>query len=159
MNEEALAAAIEQGRQAIRSLAPKPKVVLLGEMGIGNTTPASAVSARLLGLSAEDIVGPGTGITGELFFTRLVWSVRLLSAPVGLLNRWMFFAASVDAKSQRLWVRSSRRRRMALVCSWMGSSCQLRHWWQSTLSGCPRLPQLWPPFYGPGHQKLLTEMD
>ena len=65
MSEEALVAALDQGRQSIRSLDPKPKVVLLGEMGIGNTTPASAIAARLLGISAEEIVGPGTGVTGD----------------------------------------------------------------------------------------------
>jgi nicotinate-nucleotide--dimethylbenzimidazole phosphoribosyltransferase len=37
----------------------------LGEMGIGNTTSAAALTARLLALPAADCVGPGTGIDGE----------------------------------------------------------------------------------------------
>lgn len=50
------------GREAVMGLEPAPKVIVLGEMGIGNTTPASAVAAALLRIPAEDIVGPGTGL-------------------------------------------------------------------------------------------------
>lgn len=38
------------------------RVICLGEMGIGNTTAASALFAGLLGLEPEAIVGPGTGL-------------------------------------------------------------------------------------------------
>lgn len=34
-------------------------------MGIGNTTPAAAVAARLLGRPAVELVGPGTGLDAE----------------------------------------------------------------------------------------------
>jgi nicotinate-nucleotide--dimethylbenzimidazole phosphoribosyltransferase len=37
-------------------------VVCLGEMGIGNTTPASAIVAALTGLPVADVTGRGTGI-------------------------------------------------------------------------------------------------
>lgn len=40
-------------------------VVFLGEMGIGNTTPASVISACLLGISADEATGRGTGISDE----------------------------------------------------------------------------------------------
>ncbi len=36
----------------------------LGEMGIGNTTPAAALCLALFGGTAADWVGPGTGVTG-----------------------------------------------------------------------------------------------
>jgi nicotinate-nucleotide--dimethylbenzimidazole phosphoribosyltransferase len=43
--------------------APEHKfVVVLGEMGIGNTTSASALTAALLGVEPEDVVGRGTGV-------------------------------------------------------------------------------------------------
>jgi nicotinate-nucleotide--dimethylbenzimidazole phosphoribosyltransferase len=37
-------------------------IVALGEMGIGNTTAASALSTALLGVDPECVVGPGTGL-------------------------------------------------------------------------------------------------
>ncbi len=37
-----------------------------GEMGIGNTSSASALYSLLLDLDAEETVGPGTGSTGDL---------------------------------------------------------------------------------------------
>jgi len=37
-------------------------LLLLGEMGIGNTTVAAALSAALMGGSAAEWVGPGTGV-------------------------------------------------------------------------------------------------
>ena len=41
------------------------KVVCLGEMGIGNTTAAAAVTAGLTGKSAADVTGRGTGLDDE----------------------------------------------------------------------------------------------
>lgn len=37
-------------------------IVGLGEMGIGNTTAASALAAVLLGVGPERVIGPGTGL-------------------------------------------------------------------------------------------------
>ena len=37
-------------------------LLALGEMGIGNTTAAAAVTAALLDLDPERVVGPGTGL-------------------------------------------------------------------------------------------------
>ncbi|MEE2940319.1 MAG: nicotinate-nucleotide--dimethylbenzimidazole phosphoribosyltransferase [Planctomycetota bacterium] len=62
MSPEVFEACYEAGRGAVLGLEPAVKVVLFGEMGIGNTTPASAVAAALLELPAERIVGPGTGL-------------------------------------------------------------------------------------------------
>lgn len=62
MSTELFDACYEAGRQAVLDLDPAAKVLLLGEMGIGNTTPASAVAAALLGVPAEQMVGPGTGL-------------------------------------------------------------------------------------------------
>jgi len=41
------------------------KIVALGEMGIGNTTPAAAVIAALLDRPAEEVTGRGTGINEQ----------------------------------------------------------------------------------------------
>jgi nicotinate-nucleotide--dimethylbenzimidazole phosphoribosyltransferase len=46
-------------------------LLCIGEMGIGNTTIAAAISLALFGGTAEDWVGPGTGSTGELLQRKL----------------------------------------------------------------------------------------
>jgi nicotinate-nucleotide--dimethylbenzimidazole phosphoribosyltransferase len=51
---------IEAGRSAVRGL--DCDLLVLGEMGIGNTTAAAAVCAALFGLRAEDWTGRGTGV-------------------------------------------------------------------------------------------------
>jgi nicotinate-nucleotide--dimethylbenzimidazole phosphoribosyltransferase len=50
----------ETGRATVRDLAPD--LLVLGEMGIGNTTSAAAVCHALFGLMPEDWTGRGTGI-------------------------------------------------------------------------------------------------
>lgn len=40
-------------------------LLIVGEMGIGNTTAAAAVSAALLGAEASPFVGRGTGVTND----------------------------------------------------------------------------------------------
>lgn len=53
-----LVAAIQAGKDAVD---PAAQVVLLGEMGIGNSTVAAALAAATFGGTARDWVGPGTG--------------------------------------------------------------------------------------------------
>lgn len=45
-------------------------LLVVGEMGIGNTTPAAAVTASVLGGTALDWVGPGTGVSGEALLNK-----------------------------------------------------------------------------------------
>ena len=52
--------AIAQGRAIVKSL--PGNVLLLGEMGIGNTSAASLLMARLTGLPIADCTGAGTGL-------------------------------------------------------------------------------------------------
>jgi len=40
-------------------------LIALSEMGIGNTTSASAIAAALTGLSAAQVTGRGTGLDAE----------------------------------------------------------------------------------------------
>jgi nicotinate-nucleotide--dimethylbenzimidazole phosphoribosyltransferase len=60
MSHEELAAAIQAGRDAVTASAAP--VLLLGEMGIANTTPATAIACALLNARAVDLTGPGTGL-------------------------------------------------------------------------------------------------
>lgn len=59
MTEAELAAAFEIGA---RSVPETCDILLLGEMGIGNTTAAAALARALFGGTAADWVGTGTGI-------------------------------------------------------------------------------------------------
>ena len=59
-----LAFAFEAGQRAVaRARRPaEPDLLIFGEMGIGNTTTSAAIAASLLGISAEEIAGSGTGV-------------------------------------------------------------------------------------------------
>lgn len=58
-----LAFAFEAGQRAVaRAAASQPDLLIFGEMGIGNTTTSAAIAASLLGVSAEEIAGSGTGV-------------------------------------------------------------------------------------------------
>jgi nicotinate-nucleotide--dimethylbenzimidazole phosphoribosyltransferase len=60
MSEAECLAAIEQGREVVRGL--PGNALLLGEMGIGNTSSAALLLARLCGLELARCVGRGTGL-------------------------------------------------------------------------------------------------
>jgi nicotinate-nucleotide--dimethylbenzimidazole phosphoribosyltransferase len=49
-------------RAVVRVAESRPDLLILGEMGIGNTTSAAAIAAALLQIKAEAIAGHGTGI-------------------------------------------------------------------------------------------------
>lgn len=63
MSEERFRECFEIGRETVRSL--MCDLLVVGEMGIGNTTSAAAVSAALFGGPIEEWVGRGTGIDDE----------------------------------------------------------------------------------------------
>ncbi len=65
MTEEKAVQGIRRGAALLDETLPAPDVVALGEMGIGNSTAAAAITAALTGRPAEEVVGPGTGVDGE----------------------------------------------------------------------------------------------
>lgn len=63
MSRSAAVEAVLRGARLAETLAADGvAVVALGEMGIGNTTTAAAVTASLLGLDPRQVCGPGTGV-------------------------------------------------------------------------------------------------
>jgi nicotinate-nucleotide--dimethylbenzimidazole phosphoribosyltransferase len=67
LSPEGFERCVSYGGQAIMAHCKNDRVVVFGEMGIGNTTPATAVGAALLGLRVPaTLVGKGTGATGAL---------------------------------------------------------------------------------------------
>ncbi|MDY0340742.1 MAG: nicotinate-nucleotide--dimethylbenzimidazole phosphoribosyltransferase [Coriobacteriia bacterium] len=63
MTREEAAAAMLVGVETARRLAREGvKVICTGEMGIGNTTSASALTAAYTGVPVSRVIGPGTGM-------------------------------------------------------------------------------------------------
>lgn len=63
LTEEETRAAFEAGATVAREeIAAGAQLLLSGDMGIGNTTPAAAMIAAALGLTGADVAGRGTGI-------------------------------------------------------------------------------------------------
>ncbi len=62
LDEKTCAATMAFGMEA---LASEPDLLVLGEMGIGNTTAAAAIYHALYGGQAEDWVGRGTGVDDD----------------------------------------------------------------------------------------------
>ncbi|HEY3462810.1 MAG TPA: nicotinate-nucleotide--dimethylbenzimidazole phosphoribosyltransferase [Gaiellaceae bacterium] len=60
-----LRTAIEAGHELGSSLAERCDTLVLGEIGIGNTTVASALLAALTGLPADAVCGRGTGVDAQ----------------------------------------------------------------------------------------------
>jgi nicotinate-nucleotide--dimethylbenzimidazole phosphoribosyltransferase len=66
MNDTHLTTALAAGSEAAgRARASDAQLFIGGEMGIGNTTAASAVACALLDLPATALAGPGTGLDAE----------------------------------------------------------------------------------------------
>lgn len=59
MSEDDLLQALRTGWAAVR---PDADLLVVGEMGIGNTTPAAAIACALFGGEAGDWTGRGTGV-------------------------------------------------------------------------------------------------
>jgi nicotinate-nucleotide--dimethylbenzimidazole phosphoribosyltransferase len=75
MSDEACAQAMAYGMMAVE---PGVDLLMLGEMGIANTTSAAAIYHALYGGKAEDWTGPGTGVEGDAFANK----VRVVSEGV-----------------------------------------------------------------------------
>lgn len=63
MSEYQLARALHAGRDAVERAKPGGMQLFIGgDMGIGNTTAATALACALLDIAPEDLAGPGTGL-------------------------------------------------------------------------------------------------
>jgi nicotinate-nucleotide--dimethylbenzimidazole phosphoribosyltransferase len=61
-------------RVALEEMAAGADLLILGDLGIGNTTPAAALVAATFGVSADQVVGRGTGIDDE----RLAYKTQVI---------------------------------------------------------------------------------
>ncbi len=68
LDDAGLHAALNAGADAVGDGCD---ALCIGEMGIGNTTSAAAICHALFGGTAEDWVGPGTGVEGSALDTKI----------------------------------------------------------------------------------------
>jgi nicotinate-nucleotide--dimethylbenzimidazole phosphoribosyltransferase len=81
MTRDEACAAIALGMEVADEVTtPGSRVVAVGEMGIGNTTAASALTAVLLGRDARDVTGRGTGLDDAA----LARKIRVVEAAVAV---------------------------------------------------------------------------
>ena len=143
LDEKACAATMAFGMEA---LASEPDLLVLGEMGIGNTTPAAAIYHALFSGEAEEWVGRGAGVDDE-GLRRKADAVRAavarhkqhLSDPLRDSG-----AASAGARPRRSQARSSPRacaaRRSCSTASWCARPprrCRLLTIPRSTIASPP----------------------
>jgi nicotinate-nucleotide--dimethylbenzimidazole phosphoribosyltransferase len=65
MSREQAVRSLEAGIEIIQELGDSVDLVGTGDMGIGNTTPSSAIIAAITGRSVAEVTGRGTGISDE----------------------------------------------------------------------------------------------
>ncbi len=81
MSEEQLARAMNIGRQsAERAVTQGVDLFIGGEMGIGNTSAATALASMLTDISVESLTGPGTGLDTD----GVSHKVKVLQAALNL---------------------------------------------------------------------------
>ncbi|GCE25036.1 nicotinate-nucleotide--dimethylbenzimidazole phosphoribosyltransferase [Dictyobacter alpinus] len=79
MSQQEALQAIKVGVDIVESLAARGvDLIATGEMGIGNTTAASALTACLLNVPAEQVTGRGTGIDDQ----QLAHKVRIIERAI-----------------------------------------------------------------------------
>ena len=87
MSEAQLAAALDAGRQSVeRAVAGEAQLYIGGEIGIGNTTAATALACALLQADPEALAGPGTGLDAAGVARKAAVIRRALERHAGALG-------------------------------------------------------------------------
>lgn len=95
MSREEAFQSVEAGIQVVDELSEKGLDILgIGDMGIGNTTPSSAIAAVFTNLDVKEVTGRGTGIDDEILDRKIKVIKKALSInqpdpkdPVGVLAK------------------------------------------------------------------------
>ncbi|MGC6369739.1 nicotinate-nucleotide--dimethylbenzimidazole phosphoribosyltransferase [Pseudomonas sp. K2I15] len=76
--------ALQAGRDSVhRAIASGAQLFIGGEMGIGNTTAASALACALLHCQVSDLTGPGTGLNAQGVSHKVAVIERALALHAG----------------------------------------------------------------------------
>jgi nicotinate-nucleotide--dimethylbenzimidazole phosphoribosyltransferase len=95
MSESEFLAAVNTGYDAVT---PQSDVICLGEMGIGNTTAASAVAAALFGGGGARWAGRGTGVDHDGLARKRAVIDRALARHAAILNDPIKIAAALGGR-------------------------------------------------------------
>ena len=91
MTAEQCAHALRNGAQLVKSL--PGNALLLGEMGIGNTSSASLLLARLCGEPVQEVTGAGTGLNAEGLARKIAVLRQVLDHHAGVSDPLAVLAA------------------------------------------------------------------
>ncbi len=130
MSKEQLASALQAGRGAVaRALQGNAQLFIGGEMGIANTSAATAVACALLGKSASEIAGPGTGLDAngvsrkaQIIDAALALHGSALTSPLEILRHVGGFEIAALAGA---YIASAQAGLPALVDGFIASSAAL----------------------------------
>lgn len=94
MTAQQLSQALDVGRDAVqRAAVSRSDIFIGGEMGIANTTSASALACAILNLPADKLVGAGTGVNAQgirkkqqVIETALKHHQQQLNSPLSILQ-------------------------------------------------------------------------
>ena len=87
MSSDQLHQALQVGRESVdQATTAGADLFIGGEMGIGNTSSASAMAARLLGRPAADLCGPGTGLDAAGVRRKALLVEQALQRHAGNMN-------------------------------------------------------------------------
>lgn len=82
MSKEQAVASVETGISIATELSPQFDLLATGDMGIGNTTPSTAILSVLSGLRAAEVAGRGTGLDDR----QLLHKTRVVEQAISLNN-------------------------------------------------------------------------
>ena len=126
MTAQQCAAALEQGQQLVRAL--PGNVLLLGEMGIGNTSAASLLLARLAGLDIALCTGAGTGLDASAVQRKTAVLQEVLERHADAVAPLQVLAAMGGFESATMVgavLQAAQERRVIVVDGFIASSAVL----------------------------------
>lgn len=157
MTESEVDAAMEAGADEV-GLLENVAIVGLGEMGIGNTTAASAMAAALTGLSPARVTGTGTGldsvgVRNKVDIIERALALHDVSEPMEVLRH----VGGLEIAALVGFCLEAARRRMAIVVDGFITTAAFAVAWRL----CPTIMDY--AFFShrspePGHEALLEMM-
>lgn len=162
MTTEQCAAALALGKAAVeRAIANHAQLFIAGEMGIANTTAATALACALLSLPASRLAGPGTGLDEagiqhkiEVIDRALAWHDAGIRTPLDALRHLGGFEIAAIAGA---YITGAQQGVPALVDGFIASA--------AALAAVRIKPEIQPwLLYAhaskePGHRHILHALD